>query len=116
MVEFARKAMDIREEAVAKGLMDPHHPNRANGFMNVGVAMAWDNPKGAIDMHTRALEIRSGSDKYKDCQIHGLALNYLNIGRCWYMVGDLETAASCFEKCLDLMQTRARVVGKSFTL
>ncbi|KAK3377123.1 P-loop containing nucleoside triphosphate hydrolase protein [Lasiosphaeria ovina] len=116
MVEFARKAMDIREAAVEQGLMDPYHPNRANGFMNVGVAMAWDDPRGAIKMHSKALEIRLGSDKYKDGQLHGLALNYLNIGRCWYMVHHLKMAASCFEKCLSLMQSRECEVGKKFVL
>ncbi|KAK4201350.1 hypothetical protein QBC40DRAFT_324492 [Triangularia verruculosa] len=116
MTELARKALSIREDAVKQGLLDPYHPNRANGFMNVGVAMACEDPKGAIKMHNRALEIRLGSEKYKDQQVHGLALNYLNVGRCWLLVGDLMTAASCFEKSLEVIRAREQKLGRQFTL
>ncbi|KAK4671657.1 hypothetical protein QC764_0097480 [Podospora pseudoanserina] len=117
MIDLARKALNIREDAVKEGLLDPHHPNRANGFMNVGVAMAWEDPKGAIEMHDRALEIRlHAHSDYKDDQIHGLALNYLNVGRCWLLVDDLKTAASCFEKSLDIIKAREQKLRKQFTL
>lgn len=116
MIELAVKAKDIREEAVRQGHMDEDHPNRANGFMNVGVAMARGDPRGAIDMHLKALTIRTQSIKYKDDQLHGLALNYLNIGRCWLMVHELAKAASRFEDCLSLMEQREREVGKRFPM
>ncbi|XP_044724019.1 tetratricopeptide repeat domain-containing protein [Hirsutella rhossiliensis] len=116
LVELATRAMNIRENAVEQSLMDEHHPNRANGFMNMGVVLALEDPKAAIGMHSRALEIRRGSDKYKTEQIHGFALNYLNIGRCWWVVGELEKAASCFEQCLVLWKGREAQVGKKFSL
>ncbi|KAI0456505.1 P-loop containing nucleoside triphosphate hydrolase protein [Xylaria acuta] len=116
LIELATRAMDIREDAVKKGDMDEDHPNRANGPMNVGVVLALKNPQMAIDMHSRALEIRLRSEKYKLEQIHGLALNYLNIGRCWWVVGELEKAASCFEESLGLWKKRETQVGKKFSL
>jgi len=116
MVDLARRALDVREAAVGQGQMDEYDPNRANGFMNVGVVMTQDDPRGAIEMHTKALEIRLGSDKYRHQQLHGLALNYLNIGRCWFLVGDLDQAATCFEKCLTIMRAREKEVGKRFAL
>lgn len=72
--------------------LDEYHPNRANGYMNVGVGMTQDDPKEAIRMLTAALDIRLGSDKFTAIQIHGLALNYLNIGRAWWMVKAVDEA------------------------
>jgi len=115
LVELATKAMNIREEAVRNGTMDEYHPNRANGPMNVGVVMALEDPRAAIEYHSRALAIRLGSDKYKLDQIHGLALNYLNIGRCWWIVGELVQAASCFQHSLTILKAREAQVGKRFS-
>jgi tetratricopeptide (TPR) repeat protein len=116
LVELAKQAMNVREEAVKNGLMDENHPNRANGFMNVGVVLALDNPMAAIKMHSKALEIRLGSEKYRSEQIHGLALNYVNLGRCWWVVGELEKASSCFEQGLALWKERETTVGKRFSM
>ena len=116
LVELATRAMDIREEAVIKGNIDEDHPNRANGPMNVGVVLALKSPEMAIEMHTRALEIRLRSEKYRAEQIHGLALNYLNIGRCWWVVGELGKAASCFEQSLRLWKKRESEISTKFSL
>ncbi|KAL6825598.1 hypothetical protein J3E69DRAFT_355584 [Trichoderma sp. SZMC 28015] len=116
LVELATQAMNIRENAVEQGLMDQYHPNRANGPMNVGVVLALEDPEAAIHMHSRALEIRKGSNKYEAEQIYGFALNYLNIGRCWWVVGKLDMAASCFKQCLSLCKRREAEVGKRFSL
>lgn len=96
--------------------MDEYHPNRANGPMNVGVVLAGTDPEGAIELHTQALKIRLGSEKYRAEQIHGLALNYLNLGRCQWMVEKFDEAAECFEHCLCLMREREAQVGKQFIL
>ncbi|KAJ2985968.1 hypothetical protein NUW58_g1594 [Xylaria curta] len=116
LVELATQAMEIREEAVKNGNMDDDHPNRANGPMNVGVVLALKSPERAIEMHTMALEIRLKSEKYKAEQIHGLALNYLNVGRCWWVVGELEKAALCFEESLHLWKKRESEIGTKFSL
>ncbi|KAL6699572.1 hypothetical protein J3F84DRAFT_361170 [Trichoderma pleuroticola] len=89
--------MNIREDAVKQGPVDQQPPNRANGPMNVGVAPALEDPEAAIHIHSKAVEKRRGSNKYEAEQIYGFALNYLDIGRCWWVVGKLEMAASCFK-------------------
>jgi tetratricopeptide (TPR) repeat protein len=116
LVDLATQAINIREDAVEKGLMKPSHPNRANGLMNLGVVLALEDPRAAIGFHSRALEIRHMSDEYRSVQIHGFALNYLNIGRCWWVLGDLENAALCFEQCLALWKEREIKLGKKFSL
>lgn len=116
LIDIARKAHRIREEAVEVGLLCSSHPNRANGFMNLGVVMAHTDPTRAIKLHSAALEIRLGSDKYSNQQIHGLALNYLNLGRCWWMVKNLSEAAVCFQRSMGLMQSREDATRKKFPL
>jgi len=108
--------MRIREDAVVTGAMDEDHPNRANGFMNLGVVLAEREPWEAIKMHSIALDIRRRTTKYEADQLHGLALNLLNIGRCWWMVHRLEEAASCFQECLALMKSREALINKRFPL
>lgn len=115
-VDLATKALKLREEAVAAGTLDKYHPNRANGFMNLGVALAQDNPHEAIKKHMVALDIRYGSEKYQSEQRHGLALNYLNLGRCWLLVQEFENAASCFRECLTVMKACEARFGKRFPL
>ncbi|KAF4430287.1 pfs domain-containing [Fusarium acutatum] len=100
LVELATEAMNIREKAVQSGTMLEYHPNRANGFMNVGVVLALEDPSRAIDMHTKALKIRLGSDQY----------------RCWWVTGKLKKAAWCFEQCLALWTKREAEVRKKFSL
>ena len=116
LIELAKQAMDIREEAVKQGLMDEYHPNRANGLMNVGVVLALEDPKAAIEMHTKALNIRLGSDKYISQQTLGLALNYLNAGRCWWVTGNLEMSSQCLEMCIQLCKERESQIEKRFSL
>ena len=116
LIDLANQALEIREDAVKKELMKPSHPNRANSFMNLGVVLALEDPRKAIKQHSKALKIRHMSDEYRDVQIHGFALNYLNIGRCWWVLGELETAALCFEQCLLLWKKREAKLGKKFSL
>jgi tetratricopeptide (TPR) repeat protein len=110
----ARTALAIREAAVVAGTMDPFHPNRANGFMNVGVMMTQSNPYGAVEMHMKALEIRLGSTKYAEDQVHGLALNYLNIGRALWLAKRHEEAVEALDKCIDIIKDRERLTSKRF--
>ncbi|TAQ89428.1 hypothetical protein B7494_g2246 [Chlorociboria aeruginascens] len=116
LIDLATRALDIREAAVKTGLLDCHHPNRANSFMNLGVMVARNDPKKAIQPHQTALSIREEMKKYSQDQLHGLALNFLNIGRCWWMVRELELAAQSFEKCLEILKDREKVVGFRFPL
>ncbi|KAB8269436.1 hypothetical protein BDV30DRAFT_242362 [Aspergillus minisclerotigenes] len=110
----ASEALNIREKAVQSGLLDEYHPNRANGFMNLGVVIANRDAQYAIRLHQKALDIRCGSDKYTDHQIHGLSLNYLNIGRCFWMTGDLAQAEASFQNCLTMIKKREEMRGHRF--
>lgn len=110
----ARTALAIREAAVVAGTMDPFHPNRANGFMNVGVMMTQSNPCGAVEMHRKALEIRLGSTKYTEDQVHGLALNYLNIGRALWLAKRHDDAVEALKKCIVIMDDKERLTSKRF--
>lgn len=114
--EMAFTALKIREDAVLAGYLDEYHPNRANGFMNLGVVVANRDAKKAIELHKKALRIRCGSDKYTDIQIHGLSLNYLNIGRCYWMTGDLVKAEQSFENCLAIIERRESICGRKFIM
>ncbi|KAF4119669.1 TPR protein [Geosmithia morbida] len=116
LVELAKKALSLRESAVSEDLMKKYHPNRANGFMNVGVILAAESPRDAILYHKKALEIRLGSEEFASEQTLGLALNYLNIGRCWWIVGELEEAAGCLNESVALFRQRESVAGKRFSL
>lgn len=108
------KSRDLREGAVTAGMLDPAHPNRANSFMNLGVSVANNDPKKAIQFHQRAIDIREGSSKYTKEQVQTLSLNYLNIGRCWWMVGNLENATESFEKCIAIIEPKEKSSNVSF--
>ncbi|KAM5354320.1 hypothetical protein ACJ41O_000969 [Fusarium nematophilum] len=116
LVDLAKETMRIREDAVAKGQMDEFHPNRANGLMNYALFLAFTDPREAIRKHEEAIRVRTGSDRYKNDQLHGLALNYLNIGRCWWVVRDFPRAEGCFTKALELMRTRESERNRKFPL
>jgi len=116
LTKLATCALNIRERAVAVGALDEYHPNRANGYMNLGVVVCREDPRKAILLHRKALRIRKGSTKYAKVQIHGLALNYLNLGRCLWMIGELEQAAACFERCLAILKDREDMLGVRFPL
>jgi tetratricopeptide (TPR) repeat protein len=111
---MASEALDIREKAVQSGFLDQYHPNRANGFMNLGVVVANRDAQHAIELHQKALDIRCGSSRYTNQQIHGLSLNYLNIGRCFWMVGNLAKAEQSFQNCLDIIKRREEICGYRF--
>lgn len=116
LVELATQAHKIREAAVEAGAFDKHHPNRANGFMNLGVVLGGKDPHEAIRLHEIALSIREGSTQYTQDQIHGLSLNYLNIGRCWWMTGELDKAAQSFERSLAILKEREQDLDVRFPL
>jgi tetratricopeptide (TPR) repeat protein len=113
-VSYARKAYEIRERAVVAKVLEEDHPNRANGFMNLGVCIANDDIQEALRLHDIAIKIREGSSRYSEAQVQGLSLNYLNIGRCWWMVGELEKAAKSFEKSLSIIKMREATTGLKF--
>jgi hypothetical protein len=60
LIELAKHALDIREAAVTAGALDKHHPNRANGFMNLGVVVGREDHRKAIRLHRIAIRIREG--------------------------------------------------------
>ncbi len=79
--------------------------------MNLGVSVANQDTWEAIRLHQKALEIRETSSKYTQDQIQSRSLNYLNIGRCWWMVKDLEKAAESFQMCLDIIKEKESALG-----
>lgn len=114
--ELFKRAMRIREDAVDAGLLDPDHPNRANSYMNLGVSVGSGDPRRAIGLHQRALDIRERSSKYTNEQMQGLALNLLNLGRSLILVQQLDTAAQAFARCLSILDAIERQTGQKFAL
>ena len=114
--EFFKRAMRIREDAVDAGLLDPDHPNRANSYMNLGVSVGSGDPRRAIGLHQKALDIRERSSKYTNEQMQGLALNLLNLGRSLILVQELDTAAQAFARCLSILDVKERQTGQKFAL
>lgn len=108
--------MTIREDAVLAGLLDPDHPNRTHSYMNLGVSLTNDDARKAIGFHSTALDIRQRSSKFTKKQMHGLALNYLNIGRCYILVQELDKASDAFTRCLAILDTKERQTGQKFAL
>jgi tetratricopeptide (TPR) repeat protein len=115
-IELATEALNIREDAVRCAVLDKDHPNRANGFMYLGVMYAKVDPEKAIQLHTTALGIRTMSTRYQSEQIHGLALNYLNLGRSYWCAGHLDEAAASFETCLATIKVREESCGYRFAM
>lgn len=113
-LKSAEQALDIRERAVTARKLDEYHPNRANSYMNLAVGIANSDPQRAISLHKKALRIREGSQKYKQDQVQGLSLNYLNIGRCQWLVGQLKEAVSSFELCLSIIEPKEQSLGRRF--
>lgn len=114
LVQLANQALKIREAAVEDGFLDKSHPNRANSFMNLGVMYGRSDPREAIRLHRIALAIRKGSTKYQEDQIHGLALNYLNIARCFWMGGELQEASDAFENVFSVLKEREEALNIRF--
>ncbi|CAO1597920.1 hypothetical protein XANCAGTX0491_001709 [Xanthoria calcicola] len=114
--DLFQKAMTIREDAVLAGFLDPDHPNRANSYMNLGVNFTNDDARKAIGFHTIALEIRQRSSKFTQEQMQGLALNYLNIGRCYILVQELDKVSDAFASCLAILNTKELQTGQRFAL
>jgi tetratricopeptide (TPR) repeat protein len=115
-IDLATEALDIREEAVRTGLLEEDHPNRANGFMNLAVMYAKVDPEKAIELNLAALTIRTKTTRFKAQQIHGLALNHLNLGRSYWCAGRLDEAATSFETCLATIKAREESCGRRFAL
>ena len=110
------KALEIREDPVAAKVLDEDHPNRANSFMNLGVSVAHHDTVKAIQLHQKALEIRRRSAKFANAQVQGLSLNYMNIGRSWLEVGELDKAAAAFEDCIAIIKPKEEETGLRFAL
>jgi tetratricopeptide (TPR) repeat protein len=115
-IALALEAHEIREEAVRKGILEGDHPNRANGFMNLGVMYTKVNPEEAIRLHSEAIKIREGSTRFKNEQVQGLALNYLNIGRSYSLADKFDEAAQALRKCLEIIQIKEKACGYRFAL
>ncbi|XXG95595.1 hypothetical protein Hte_001863 [Hypoxylon texense] len=116
MASLAEEALAIRLKAVDSKALENDHPNLANGFMNLGVAFVDKDTWKAVELNMQALAIRNMSSRYSEDQIHGRALNLLNIGRCWWILRDYGAAQKSLEECLDVMGARERVVGRRFPL
>lgn len=116
IVSLAEEALKIRKKAVDSKALEDDHPNLANGFMNLGVALVDKDTWRAVELNTQALAIRNMSPRYSGDQIHGRALNLLNIGRCWWILRDYDAAKKSLEECLEVMRTRERAVGRKLPL
>lgn len=116
MVSLAQEALEIRQKAVESKALENDHPNLANGFMNLGVALVDSDPRRAIELNNQALAIRNMSSRYSEIQIHGRALNLLNIGRCWWILREYNAAEKSLEESLEVMRTRERAVKREFPL
>jgi tetratricopeptide (TPR) repeat protein len=113
-VSFARAALKIKEDAVVAKALDKDHPQMANSYMDIGVFIAGQNVHEAIRLHKRAIKIREGSEKYADDQMQLLSLNYMNIGRCWWMVGELDKATNALQRGLEIIRRLEEVTGAPF--
>lgn len=113
-VEFAMRSLKIKKKAVAIKVLDKHHPQLANSYIDIGVFIAGTDPRRAIRLHEKAIMIREGSPKYVDDQMQLLSLNYMNIGRCWWMVKELDKATVAYQKSLDIIRALEEVTGAPF--
>ncbi|KAK6349285.1 hypothetical protein TWF730_010035 [Orbilia blumenaviensis] len=108
-----QKALEIREDAVTIGIMDPNHPNRANSFMNMGNGFSHSDPQKTIELHERAIETRrngSRPPKREDSCLH-LAVSYLCIGKCHLKLGNSDDALASFKKCLEELEVSPKGNG-----
>ncbi|RVD81168.1 uncharacterized protein DFL_009043 [Arthrobotrys flagrans] len=102
--ELFQKALEVREAAVTAGALEIDHPNRANSFMNLGVSVANSDPAKALELQKRAIDIRESTTRFQKEQESSLSLNYLNIGRCYWMVGDPDQAVISFQTCIAIVE------------
>ncbi|KLJ06111.1 hypothetical protein EMPG_10448 [Blastomyces silverae] len=112
--EFAIESLKIKEKAVAIKVLDKHHPQLANSYSDLAVFIAGNNQRDAIHLHERAIMIREGSPKYADEQMQPLSLNYMNIGRCWWMEKEFDKATAAYQKSLDIIKDLEEVTGATF--
>lgn len=114
--KYFKDALDIREAAVKEGYLEPDHPQVANSYMNLGVSLAneTDKTKEVIQLHQKAIIIREESPKFKDSQAQMWSLNYLNIGRCYWMENDLEEASNALKKSLQIIEENYVPSGPKF--
>ncbi|KAK2592574.1 hypothetical protein QQS21_009719 [Conoideocrella luteorostrata] len=118
---LAKKSLKIKKAAVKANVLDEHHPQIANSYMDIGVFIAGTNPRKAIGLHQKAIKIREQSPKYADQQAQLLSLNYMNLGRCWWMVKELDKAMIAYEKSLEIIkklenETRTPYAQTAWTL
>ncbi|KAK9857762.1 hypothetical protein MYU51_019987 [Penicillium brevicompactum] len=113
-VDLARQSLKIKKAAVKAKVLDKHHPQIANSYMDIGVFIGGTNPRGAIRLHEKAIGIRERSRKYAHQQMQLLSLNYMNIGRCWWMIKDLDKAIVAYQKSLEIIKRLEDVAGATF--
>lgn len=62
----------------------------------------------------RPFEIREQSPKYADQQMQLLSLNYMNLGRCWWMIKELDKATAAYQKSLHIIRRLEDLMGTPF--
>jgi len=105
--EAIEEALDIR-----RAKLDPMHPEVAISLANLGnVEAAEDNLDEALDYYREAAAIR---EHIGDAAATMLGLNYLQIGRVYFLQGDFNHAYDMYQKSEGIFNKR---VGKnrSFT-
>lgn len=113
-VELAKKSLKIKTAAVKAKVLDRHHPTIANSYMDIGVFIRVHNPQAAILLHEKAIRIREQSPKYADQQMQLLSLNYMNLGRCWWMIKELDKATAAYQKSLHIIKKLENLMGTHF--
>ncbi|KAK1241228.1 hypothetical protein MKX08_001202 [Trichoderma sp. CBMAI-0020] len=113
-VELAKKSLEIKKAAVKAKVLDRHHPQIANSYMDIGVFIGGANPQAAIRLHEKAIRIREQSPKYADQQMQLLSLNYMNLGRCWWMIKELDKATAAYQKSLHIIKRLEDLMGAPF--
>ncbi|UKZ66307.1 uncharacterized protein TrAtP1_007482 [Trichoderma atroviride] len=113
-VELAKKSLEIKQAAVKAKVLDRNHPQIANSYMDIGVFIGGANPQAAIRLHEKAIRIREQSPKYADQQMQLLSLNYMNLGRCWWMIKELDKATAAYQKSLHIIKRLEDLMGTPF--
>lgn len=113
-VELAKKSLELKKAAVKAKVLDRHHPQIANSYMDIGVFIGGTNPQAAIRLHEKAIRIREQSPKYADQQMQLLSLNYMNLGRCWWMIKELDKATTAYQKSLHIIKRLEDLMGTPF--
>jgi tetratricopeptide (TPR) repeat protein len=100
--KFFELAIERREAAVAKGLMESSNIRLADAYMHLGSALlSLNDIPQSLDFHLRAINIR---EQHRDCEPQILALSYINSGWAYWQDNQLDKAAEVLEKSLQIME------------